>query len=239
MDKATYDIYKSQVGESPSAKCREIIHLSFKAADDWHFVFWDEWEGALAGGFTLEPGNLSFFNQHENLLHTLKVHQVYVANQYRGSGFFRMFMDCILSAADMSGAFVYLCCRPYNLNMPTIRHPNDYVHWIAGEDHYMAMHKDTHYERDQALNLREAYMRFGFLPLAVDRTDVYGKFWQNQILCSNPKNCCDDVKEALGDRVDYGEQPNRPEQCLNRRERRKKANRQRKRKPPRNRRRCA
>lgn len=240
LQNSTINLYRDQLAESPSVKCREIIHLSFKAADEWHYVFFDEFEGALAGGFTLDVGDLSFFNDHENLLHTLKVHQVYIANEYRGAGFFRMFMECILSAADMTGAFIYLCCRPYKLNMPTIRDPMEYVKWIAGEDHYMAMHNDTHYERDKARELKEAYMKFGFLPLEVNRKDVSDEFWKGQILCSNPQKCHDDVKEALGDRVNYSYSDQRKVQ-LNAEDRRKHRRKEekKKRKHNRNHKRCA
>ncbi len=241
MDKTSRQIYMEQMEGSPSAKCREILNLTFKTPDYWHFIFYDDFENRLAGGCTLSTGNLTFLNDNENILHAIKIPQLFVANEYRGQGFFRVFCETLLDAADMSGTFIYLVARAYKLNMPTIQTPEAYLDWVDSEEHYMEMHKDSHYERNLSLNLKKAYRKFGFLPLKVDRKDCSKEFWTHQVLCNNPKNCCDDIKEALTDRIIYDEHKHKCETSGNRNKQshRKRDKRKRQKKHKRNHKRCA
>ncbi len=82
-------------------------------------------------------------------------------------------------------------------------------------------------------------MNFGFLPLKLNKKDVSKKFWLEQCLCNNPENCCDDVKEALENRITYGIDSKPREQLQNRRSSRKNEQRKAKRKHQRNHKRCA
>lgn len=186
---------------SPSIKFREKFAEFYKSPDLQHFVFWDDLGERVMGVMEMDTGGLSFLTNYENQCHAVHLLGIYVHPDCKGDGLFRAMMENLNQLADMFGVFIYFVARAYLINLPTIKTPEQFTHFLENKDNHFSYYSNKSTERYLSRELGKTYKRFGFCHLVVDDDDVQDRFWRGSVLCSTPENMNPELEEATRGRV--------------------------------------
>ena len=186
---------------SPSIKFREKFAEFYKSPDLQHFVFWDDLGERVMGVMEMDTGGLSFLTNYENQCHAVHLLGIYVHPDCKGDGLFRAMMENLNQLADMFGVFIYFVARAYLINLPTIKTPEQFTHFLENKDDFFSYYSNKSTERYLSRELGKTYKRFGFCHLVVDSDDVQDRFWRGSVLCSIPENINPELEEAIKGRV--------------------------------------
>ena len=153
------------------------------------------------GVMEMDTGGLSWLTNYENQCHAVHLKGIYVHPDCKGDGLFRSMMEILKSISAMYGVFIYFVARAFLINLPTIKTPEQFTHFINHKDDYFSYYHNKSTERHLSKELGKTYKRFGFCHLVVDADDVQDRFWRGSVLCSIPENMNPELEEAIKGRV--------------------------------------
>ena len=129
---------------SPSIKFRESSQ-SFTRVLTFNFIFGMILVESL--GVMEIVGGLKWLTNYENQCHAVHLMGIYVHRDCKGDGLFRSMMEILKSISEMYGVFIYFVARAYLINLPTIKTPEQFTHFINHKDDYFSYYHNKSTER--------------------------------------------------------------------------------------------